>query len=479
MITLVRRLTQTEFSIAAQIETVTNWTTELDQFIEQIRHRFARSETRVRVKQYLQGLLSTVERKNCWQIAEASGEQSPYGFQHLLGRAKWDADEVRNDVRSYVLQHLGDPNAVLVLDDTGFLKQGVHSVGVQRQYTGTSGQIDNGQLGVFLVYATPKSYAFIDRELYLPKTWIESPQRCQQAHVPDCTPFITKTQLARQMLERAFNAGISAQWITADELYARDHHMRNWLEERRQAYIIAIARNEIVRVDALECRVDELAASWPEEEWVRLSCGSGSKGPRDYEWICMSVNCPYQPDWRSDVLVRRSIEAPDKLDYFSVFAPQGTTLVDMVQAAGCRWKIETGFEDAKGEVGLDQYEVRSWRGWYRHITLSMLAHAYLSIIRMRQATGECYRQWNLPCHWQSSNSNVLALTLLPLTLPEIRRLLSQLIWQRSYRAEHILHWSYWRRRHQALAQHYHYQRRLNQNGTIIDQAVEGEMMHAM
>lgn len=472
-------LTQTEFSIAAQLETVTSWTAELDQFVEQIRHRFARSETRIRVKQYLQGLLSTLERKNCWQLAEASGEQTPYGFQHLLGRAKWDAEAVRDDVRSYVLKHLGDPNAVLILDDTGFLKQGDHSAGVQRQYTGTSGQVDNCQLGVFLVYATPKSYAFIDRELYLPKSWTGSPERCQQAHIPESVGFMTKPQLARQMLERTFKAGITAHWVTADEFYGRDHQLRHWLEQRRQAYVMAIPRNEIVRVDALECRVDELAASWPGEEWVRLSCGKGSKGSRDDDWIRMGVNCPHQPDWSSDVLVRRSLEAPHKLDYFSVFAPQGTPLINLVQAAGCRWKIETSFEDAKGEVGLDHYEVRSWQGWYRHITLSMLAHAYLSLLRMRQATAEGYQRWNSPCHWKFSSSRMSAPLLLPLTLPEIRRLLWQLIWQRPCGAEQVLQWSYWRRRHQTLAQHYHYQRRLSQSRAIVELAGDGESLEAI
>jgi SRSO17 transposase len=417
--------------------------------------RFARSEARENAKGYLQGLFGTLSCKNCWQLSEAMGAESPYRFQHLLGRAKWDANRVRDDLRSYVLAHLADAKGVLILDDTGFIKGGQQSVGVQRQYTGTSGQIDNCQIGVFLMYATRQSATFIDRELYLPKVWADDDERRQPAHVPS-EVVATKVQLGQRMLERAFAAGVRVAWVTADELYAIDHGLRRWLEARNQAYVFAIPRHERVWVDRMPCRVDELAASWPAEEWQRLSCGKGSKGPREYEWIRMRVNGG-AVGWSRHVLVRRRMDAPDELDYYSVYAPDGTRLESMVRAAGCRWKIETGFEDGKGAVGLDEYEVRTWTGWYRHITLAMCAHAVLNVIRVRAAQVEGNQRRNLIARSQVQLSPSVT-PCLPWTILEVRRLLWQLVWQQMPSVQHVLSWSRWRRQHQAIAQIYHYRR---------------------
>ena len=363
------------------VDTSPRWQAELDHLCRRISSRFARTEAKARARAYLIGLLSEVERKNAWQLAEQLGDSHPYGIQHFLGRAQWEADLVRDDLRDYVLSRLADPQAVLVIDETGFLKKGNHSVGVQRQYYGTTGQIENCQVGVFLVYATPQSYTFLDRELYLPKRWANDIQRRQEVGIPETVQFATKAQLARQLLERTLAAGVSAAWVTADEVYGHDCPLRLWLEQCRQAYVLTVPTSTQVWVDALCCRIDELAASWPEEEWVRLSCGEGSKGPREYEWIAMPLSGSPAPTWQRWGLVRRKCNQPQELDYFLVFAPAHTTLSAMVEVVGRRWTIETCFETAKGEVGLDQYEVRSWPGWYRHITMAMLAHAYLTVMQ--------------------------------------------------------------------------------------------------
>ena len=444
-------------SLETEHQVIISWSQELDRFMARIGVRFARSEARDNAKGYLQGLLGTLNRKNCWQLSEAMGAATPYGFQHLVGRAKWDANLVRDDLQAYVLEHLSDPKGVLILDDTGFIKGGQQSVGVQRQYTGTTGQIENCQIGVFLMYATRQSATFIDRELYLPKVWANDEERRQQAQVPSDVAFATKVQLGLRMLERAFDAGVNVEWVTADELYAIDHGLRRWLEERHQAYVIAIPRHERVRVDLLHCRVDELAASWPAEEWKRLSCGKGSKGAREYEWIWMRVNGG-TAGWSRHVLVRRRIDAPDELDYYSVYASDGTRLESMVRAAGCRWKIETGFEDGKGAVGQGEYEVRTWTGWYRHITLAMCAHAVLNVIRVQAAQAEGNQRRNLTARSQVQSSPSVA-PCLPLTILEVRRLLWQLVWQQTPSVQQVLSWSRWRRQHQAIAQIYHYRRR--------------------
>jgi SRSO17 transposase len=372
---------------------VGQWAVELDRLVEHIGPRLARRETRHRVLTYLQGLLSPIERKNSWQLAEASGAPTPYAIQHLLGRAKWDAEAVRNDLRDYVVEQLGDPAAVLVLDETGFLKKGTHSVGVKRQYSGTAGRIENCQVGVFLAYASAHGQAFLDRELYLPQEWAADAERRAAAGVPEAVSFQTKPALACRMLARALEAGVPAGWVTADAVYGGDYRLRALLEARELRYVVGVAANQAVWSGWDQLRIDALLDALPEDAWERLSCGDGAKGPRLYDWAAVRLNCPVA-GWERWALARRSLSEPQDLAYYLVFVPAGTTLEAVVAVAGRRWTIEEALAEAKGEVGLDEYEVRSWTGWYRHITLALVAHAFLAAIRAR--TGQAPKGGLMP-----------------------------------------------------------------------------------
>jgi SRSO17 transposase len=342
---------------------------------------FARSQSRDRVLAYLRGLLSEAERKNSWQVAEVCGESTPYGFQYLLSRADWDADAVRDELRTYSMQHLGDPHGVLGLDETGVLKKGQHSAGVARQYSGTVGKVDNCQIGVFLSYASPLGQVLLDRELYLPQEWTDDRERCRQAGIPEDRRFATKPQLAQQMLARAFAAGVPAQWVTGDSVYGHDRRLQMWLEAQPHAYVLAVSGQEYVWWHGRQRQVKTLLATLPEDGWTRLSAGDGAKGPRWYHWCWLPLAEPLEPGWRRWLLVRRSLSEPADLTAYVVFAPQPTTLEEVVRVAGSRWTIESSFEAAKGEVGLAQYEVRSWTAWYRHTTLAMWALALLTVMR--------------------------------------------------------------------------------------------------
>jgi SRSO17 transposase len=372
----------------AEIEEVRAWSAGLEALHARIGGRFARAEPRRRVLAYLRGLVGNVGRKNGWQLAEHAGERTPDGMQRLLATAGWDPDLVRDDLRGYVVEHLGDPGAVLVVDETGFLKKGTTSVGVQRQYSGTAGKVDNCQLGVFLAYASAKGRAFIDRELYLPKAWTEDQARCRAARVPEQVGFRTKPQLARVMLQRALDAGMPASWVTADEVYGQDPALRGWLEVRGMAHVLAIKSSELLAVGDGSAKVSaaELAAAVPADRWVGASAGHGAKGRRLYDWTRIQLAGPAAPGMARWLLVRRS-RRDGELAFYVCFAPASTSLVGLVRVAGSRWAIEDGFQQAKNEVGLDQYEVRRWPGWYRHITLALLAHAFLVVTRT-QATGD-------------------------------------------------------------------------------------------
>ncbi len=381
-----------------EIRDVKKWACGLEELHGRIAPRFARSEQRSRALAYVKGLLSPVKRKNGWQLAEQAGEKNPDGIQRLLNNALWDADAVRNDLRDYVVEHLGDEEGILVADETGFLKKGIKSVGVKRQYSGTAGRIENCQIGVFLAYASPKGHTLIDRELYLPKEWAKDRERRKEAAVPEDVEFATKPQLAMKMLERALEAGVPHKWVTADEVYGGDRRLRMWLEEQEQAFVLAVASNEPLWCNIgrglRQERATDMAASVSTEEWHRLSAGEGAKGPRLYDWTRVALErltwlSEEEPRWEHWLLVRRSIEKPEELAYYVVFCPIGTTLQELVQVAGRRWTIEESFEITKDEVGLDEYEVRRWSGWYRHITLAMLAQAYLSVTRYYAARAEC------------------------------------------------------------------------------------------
>jgi SRSO17 transposase len=342
---------------------------------------FARSESRQRAMVYLRGLLSSVERKNSWQLAEVSGEATPYGFPYLLGRADWEADGVREELRHYLVQHLGSLEAVLVVDETGFPKKGRHSAGVARQYSGTLGKIDNCQVGVFLGYASPLGHTLLDRELYVPQEWTNVRERCRKAGIPEARRFATKPQLAQQMLARAFADGVPARWVTGDRVYGADRRLRMWLEARPQAYVLAVSSQEYVWVDGRQRQVKTILTALPGAGWTRVSAGDGAKGPRWYDWHWRPLAAPLDPGWRRWLLVRRSLSTPTELTAYVVFARDETTLAEVVRVAGTRWTIESGFEAAKSEVGLDHYEVRSWTGWYRHMTLAMWALALLTVMR--------------------------------------------------------------------------------------------------
>ena len=361
------------------------WADEVAAVGDLVGRHFARSEPRRRAVGYVRGLLSGIERKNGWQLAEHLGDPTPDGVQHLLARAGWDADAVRDDLTAYVAEHLGDPGGVLVVDETGFLKKGAKSCGVARQYSGTAGRVENCQVGVFLGYAAAKGRALLDRALYLPKEWTDDRPRCRAAGVPDAVGFATKLELARRMIERAVDAGVPAKWVTGDAVYGSGYTFRAALERRGLGYVVGVRTDQAVCVGWRQREVRALLPEVPAAGWRRLSCGAGAKGPRVYDWAVSRINCPNPRRYARWVLIRRSVSDPSEVAYFLCGGPPRTTLPELVRVAGMRWAVEECFELAKGECGLDEYEVRSWVGWHRHVTLSLLALAVVTVIRSRVA----------------------------------------------------------------------------------------------
>jgi SRSO17 transposase len=340
---------------------------------------FGNAAVRRHGRAYLLGLLSHTERKNSWSLAEFAGDVSPDGLQRLLNFSPWDEDACRDAVRRYVVRHLGDPGAVLAVDETGFLKKGRMSAGVARMYTGTAGRVENCQVGVFLAYAAPDgSRALIERELYLPEKWASDRDRCRAAGIGDDVAFATKPGLAQKMIARAAEAGVRFAWVAGDEVYGGNPGLRGWLEEEGTGYVMAVACSEMITAPAGRFRADGLAALVPPSGWQRLSCADGSKGPRLYDWALIGTAEPGR-----QLLVRRSLAPGEKggleLAYFLCWSPRRVTLAELVAVAGARWAVEDCFAEAKNETGLDHYQVRRYRAWYRHITLSMLAHAFLAV----------------------------------------------------------------------------------------------------
>lgn len=362
---------------------IRKWGNELDRVCDQIGDRFGRPEIRDRARVYLETLLSNVPRKNGWQLAERAGDSTPKNIQHFLGRSKWDADEVRDDLRQYVSEQLGEKNGVLIFDETGFLKKGTKSAGVSRQYSGTAGRIENCQIGVFLGYHSSKGHALIDRELYLPKAWCDDRPRCIAARIPETKQFATKPAIARAMLQRVMETGIPAVWATADEVYGSDSKFRDSLEKHGLHYVVAISCQQRLFINQTRKRVDEHVAGFRTSSWKRMSCGSGTKGEREYEWAFVPFGVLTENGKRKGLLVRRSLTDDSDLAYYFTLAPPRTRMQQLIRVAGSRWAIEECFEQSKQETGLDEYEVRTWHAWYRHITLSMFAHAMLSTIRRR------------------------------------------------------------------------------------------------
>ena len=334
----------------------------LAEVYERIAPRFRRAEVRRRARRFLEGLLAPVERKNGWQLAEELGEHGPRGVQRLLGEADWDENAVRDDLRAYVIEHLAEEDGMLVLDETGFIKKGKKSAGVARQYSGTAGRRENSQIGVFLLYASSQGAAFVDRELYLPQEWTVDRVRCREAGIPDEVEFATKGELAQRMLTRAFAALVPAQWVVGDTVYGYDE-MRSWLEDQGRNFVLAVPETHTVWIAGQSQPVGLVAALLPPDAWTVRSAGEGSQGPRLYEWAWLSLPVGQAGAAKgrgSWLLIRRSLSDPSKRAYYRVSGKASTTL---------------------GEAGLDQYEVRGYRAWYRHITLALLAHAVLVVTR--------------------------------------------------------------------------------------------------
>lgn len=352
----------------------------LDDAFAQVAGRFKRREVRLRARSCVEGLLSGLERKNGWTLAEYAGERTPDGMQRLFNAAVWDEHGVRDDIRDYVIDRLGDPGGVLVGDDTGFEKAGVCSAGVQRQYTGTAGKITNCQIGVFLAYASPRGRALIDRDLYVPReSWIGDADRCAEAKIPSEVGFRTKPQLLAAMIERAVAAGVPFAWVTADEAYGDNGPLRRFLEDKQLSYVMAVSRDHQIATAAGKVRAEVMAARVPRTGWQRLSCGAGSKGTRLYDWALVATTSPSHR-----LLIRRSISKPSELAFYLTYSPRSATLRELVRVAGTRWTVEECFQAGKNEAALDHYQVRLYRAWYRYSTLAMLALAFLAVTRATQ-----------------------------------------------------------------------------------------------
>jgi SRSO17 transposase len=415
---------------------------EFDDLMARIAGRFARVEPRRRVRAFVLGLLSDLPRKNCWTIAEQAGDATPDGMQHLLAGAQWDADAVRDDLRDCVVEHLGGSDAVLVAGETGDVKKGTATAGVQRQYTGTAGRIENCQVAVFLTYASAAGHALIDRDLYLPKSWISDPGRCRAAGIPGGTAFATKPKLARVMIARALDAGTPAGWVAGDEVYGADPGLRADLEHRQVGYVLAVARTCQVATGGGACPAGKIAARLPRSAWQRYSAGQGAKGHRYYDWAWVSTG-PGQPGchW---LLIRRHRRTRE-LAFYRCYSPRHVPLATLVKVAGRRWTTEENFQATKGLAGLDEHQVRSWVSWYRWTTLAMLACAFLTI-----AAASEHDRGPSPAGQ------------IPLTRNEIAGLFATLVIQPLRDAWHRLRWSTWRRRHQHRAKTCHYQRQARQ-----------------
>jgi SRSO17 transposase len=371
---------------------IERWTDAVADLHGRIARRFARAEVRERARRYLVGLLERVERKNGWQLAEAIGETGPRGVQRLLSAATWDADAVRDDLRAYVVDHLGDPaSGVLIIDDTGFVKKGDKSCGVGRQYTGTVGDTANAQVGVFLAYASAKGAAFVDRALYLPRAWTDDPDRCRAAGIPATVRFATKLILARRMLERAFAAGVPAGWVVADSAYGRSHAFRRWLEGHGRAYALMVPNTHAVRYRGRRQTAAKLAERLPDSVWRSVTVDVGTPSTDRQVWVCLPLSETCAPGMRRWLLIRRSGDDGSELSYYLAYGPADIPEADLLRVCGVRWQIEECFAQAKGEVGLDQYEVRRWDAWHRFVTLCLLAHAGLVVMRLaarQQEAGE-------------------------------------------------------------------------------------------
>jgi SRSO17 transposase len=376
----------------ASIETTLElWASSLRDVKARLRPLFGQDRVAASAGRFLDGLLGSEPRKTGWMRAEAAGDPGPWRQQAILGRARWDADALRDIVREYALETLADDGAVLVIDETGFLKQGKASCGVARQYTGSAGKITNCQIGVFACYVSRHGHAFIDRALYLPKEWTDDPDRMRAAHVPDEVGFATKPQIARRMIARAITAKVPFSFVAADSVYGTGD-IETALRKAGKGYVLGVASSHMFRSWGKKQLVGgtaaEIAQDLPKSVWRRLASGEGTKGPRRHDWAYLELadldagqyNDTLAGEWTRGLLVRRNIADGD-LAFFSTWCPKGTPLEKLVAVEGHRWAIEDSFEAAKNELGLDHNETRSWHGWHRHVSLVMLAFAMMAVIR--------------------------------------------------------------------------------------------------
>ena len=433
----------TPSALLTTLADVIRWRGCLSQLHARLASYFARPEPYQRLLRFLQGVLSQVPRKNGWQLAEQARETTPYGMQRLLSGAIWDVDGVRDEVRAFALEQLGTSAATVAIDETSFPKRGKHSAGVKKQYCGTTGQVQNCQVGVFLSYITARGHTLIDRELYLPQDWTDDPARCLKAGIPGTIPFRTKPDLAIHMLSRLHQAGVPVDWVVADSVYGGHLELRSWLEAHQYRYVGAVACDEPVvlqtPVGVRRVEVREVPALLlTHASWQRLAMSEGTKGPRLFDWACVPVLHRGQDDGWHSLLIRRTPDATAELAYYLVFAPPATSLLAKITALGGRWRIEEDFEWGK-DLGLDQYEVRSFVGWYRHITLVMLSLAFLTSITLAARRSACPL---LPVAPPAADARLSA-GLCPLSVPEARRLLARLLFPPPSSAPLVLAWSGW------------------------------------
>ncbi len=382
----------------ASIETTLElWASSLRDMKARIRPLFGQERVAASAGLFLDGLLGNEPRKTGWMRAEAAGDPGPWRQQAILGRGRWNADALRDMVRDYALEMLADEDAVLVIDETGFLKQGKASCGVARQYTGSAGKITNCQIGVFASYVSRHGHAFIDRALYMPKEWTDARARLKAAHVPETMGFATKPQIARRMIARAIAAKVPFSFVAADSVYGTGD-IETVLRKAGKGYVLGVASNHVFhswgKNQLIGGTAAKIADNLPKNAWRRLSAGEGTKGPRLHDWAYLELadldavqyNSTLTGKWTRGLLIRRNIADSD-LAFFSTWCPKGAPMEKLVSVEGCRWAIEDSFEAAKNELGLDHNETRSWHGWHRHVSLVMLAFAMMAVIRHQANVG--------------------------------------------------------------------------------------------
>jgi SRSO17 transposase len=367
---------------------------EFNKFASRFGTIFANESGFRNMQKYLKGLIGTAERKNGWQMAEYLGETTPYSIQQFLYRGRFSADELRDELRRYVKDNIGEKDGILVVDETGFLKQGKMSCGVQRQYSGTAGRIENCQIGVLLAYASSKGHSLIDRRLYMPKEWMDDTERCKKAGVPESVKFQTKPQMALEMIQGATTANMEYTWVTGDCVYGDYSEIRMWLERNLKCYVMGVSGKAYVWMGHEQASIASIHKNLPKEGWFEASCGDGSKGERLYDWLLLPMNPGNVEGYKRSLLIRRSKTDPEDLRSYICFAPTDTQSQKLVKVAGSRWTVETCFKETKSEVGMDQYEVRSYDGWYKHITFACMAIALITVLSSLSFDTKTMQEYN-------------------------------------------------------------------------------------